>query len=55
MTADMCNTVTLNGVIIQENGIIRNNKGNIIGRLIDTVNFESKHIQNVKVKEEEND
>jgi len=53
MTADMCNTVTLNGVIIQENGIIRNNKGHLIGRLVDMVNFESEHIQNVKEEEDD--
>ena len=38
-------TVTLSQVEIQENGIIRNEAGYLIGRLVDRVEFDSKHIQ----------
>jgi len=37
-------SVTLNGVEIQQNGIIRNSKGRLIGRL-DGIEYASEHVQ----------
>lgn len=37
-------SVTLNGVEIQQNGIIRNSRGRFLGRL-DGVEYESEHVQ----------
>lgn len=37
--------VILNSVVIQSNGIIRNSKGRLIGRLVDSVVFEGEHIK----------
>jgi len=41
---DMCKTLVMNGVIVQENGIIRNAKGYLIGRLVAEIDFESEHL-----------
>ena len=41
--SDMIKTKTIQAVIIQENGIIRNSKGYLIGRL-SGVDFNSEHI-----------
>ena len=41
---DSINVRIMNGVIIQENGIIRNASGQFIGRLSDSVDFDSEHI-----------
>lgn len=38
---DCIDTKTLDGVLIQENGIIRDSDGKLIGRLIESVSFES--------------
>lgn len=58
MCQDEYKTVTLDNVIIQENGIIRNSKGNVIARLVDQVHFEDDCIQKEAVfnpKFKEND
>ena len=39
---DVCRVKTMDGIEIQENGIVRNCDGWIIARLVDKVNFESK-------------
>lgn len=52
MMADFCSTVMLKDVVVQENGIIRNSRGYIIARLVDGVDFKSKHVQNVAEKEQ---
>ena len=44
MNGDECKVKVLNGVEIQENGIIRNSKGRILGRLVNDIKFESKHL-----------
>ncbi len=41
---DVCKTKHLRKVEVQENGIIRNEKGRIIARLIDDVDFNSEHL-----------
>ena len=43
---DCIKTKVMNGVIIQENGIIRNSKGRLIGRLIfvDDIDFNCEHV-----------
>lgn len=41
-------SVTLQDVEVQENGIIRNEKGRLIGRLVDDVEFESEHVKGLK-------
>ena len=38
-------TVTLQNVEVQQNGIIRNSKGHLIGRLVDSVDFEGEYIK----------
>lgn len=48
MTGDFHKTIELDKVIIQENGIIRNNQGHIIGRLVNEVSFDSKHLRDLK-------
>ncbi|MBW1812110.1 MAG: hypothetical protein JRJ39_00180 [Deltaproteobacteria bacterium] len=45
---DFCKTVTMNEMIIQENGIIRNKKGYLVGRLVSEIEFNSEHIQGEK-------
>lgn len=45
---DACQVKVLNGVEVQENGIIRNNKGRIIARLVDSVDFDSEHLEQTK-------
>lgn len=42
---DTIESVILNKVEVQENGIIRNEKGYLIGRLVDGVEYESEHIK----------
>lgn len=37
---DQCNGITLQDVFIQENGIIRNSTGLLIGKLVDYISFE---------------
>lgn len=44
MSGDACKTKKLKNIIVQENGIIRNSRGRIIGRTVDDVDFESKHL-----------
>ena len=45
MSGDSCKTKTLNDVTVQENGIIRNSKGIIIGSTVDDVDFDSEHLE----------
>lgn len=45
---DACQIKVLNGVEVQENGIIRNSKGRIIARLVDSVDFDSEHLEQTK-------
>ena len=40
----MIKAKVINAVLIQENGIIRNSEGYLIGRLVEDVNFDSEHI-----------
>ena len=42
-------TYILNNVEIQQNGIIRNSEGYLIGRLVDNVDFEGEHIKDLSV------
>lgn len=44
-------TFTLNNVEVQANGIIRNEKGRLIARLVDDVDFEGEHIKGIYKKE----
>ena len=37
-------TKQIQSVVIQENGIIRNSKGYLIGRLVSGINFDSDHL-----------
>jgi len=39
-----CPVKTLNNVEVQSNGIIRNGKGYIIGRVSDDIKFDSDHL-----------
>lgn len=41
---DACEEKILSSVTIQENGIIRNSKGRLIGRLVEDVSFNSRHL-----------
>lgn len=41
---DSINSVVLHNVEVQENGIIRNSKGRIIGRLVDDVEYKGEHV-----------
>lgn len=43
--SDLCKTLILKEVTIQENGIIRNKEGCIIGNLTENVCFDSKHLK----------
>ena len=45
---DSIETIELK-VEIQANGIIRNEKGRLIGRLVDDVDFESEHVKGLLV------
>lgn len=45
MGGDCIKTKVLDGVIVQENGIIRNKRGYLIGRLVDEIDFDSKHLE----------
>lgn len=45
---DTIDSVFLNRVEIQQNGIIRNEKGRLIGRLIDNIDYEGEHIKGIK-------
>ena len=38
-------TVILQNVQVQANGIIRNEKGYFIGRLLDDIDFEGEHVK----------
>lgn len=40
MIGDYCRVVVLDQVVVQENGIIRNSKGYIIGRIDDNLNLD---------------
>ena len=42
----------LNNVEVQQNGIIRNEKGRLIARLVDGIDFEGEHIAGVKVEKQ---
>jgi hypothetical protein len=42
---DSIETVTLQDVEVQANGIVRNEKGYLIARLVDGVNFHSEHVR----------
>lgn len=42
-------TVLLNNVEVQANGIIRNEKGRLIARLVDSCGYESEHIKGLSV------
>jgi predicted phage tail protein len=46
---DTTDSVILNNVEVQANGIIRNEKGRYIGMLINDVEYEGEHIKGVKV------
>lgn len=50
MSGDCCRTKILNNVLVQENGIMRNKAGRIIGRLVDDVKFDSPHLEENVVK-----
>jgi len=41
MTDDVCKTIILTDVLVQENGIMRDSSGSIIGRLSKNVDFDS--------------
>lgn len=41
---DTIESVILQNVYVQSNGIIRNSKGRLIGRLVDSVDYTSEHI-----------
>src|SRR3990167_2406955 len=43
--ADSIETVILQDVEVQANGIIRNSKGRLIARLVDSVDYEGEHIK----------
>ena len=51
--SDFCPTKELNGAYVQENKWIRNHKGYLIGRLTDTVSYESEHIVSKEPSSEE--
>ena len=42
---DSIETTKLNNVEVQANGIIRNSKGRLIGRLVDGVDYNGEHIK----------
>ena len=42
---DSIDSIKLNNVEVQANGIIRNSKGRLIGRLVDGVEYEGEHIK----------
>jgi len=42
--SDFIKTKTIQSVLIQENGIIRNSKGYLIGRLVGEIDFNLEHI-----------
>ena len=42
---DTIETTTLNRVDIQANGIIRNNKGRLIGRLVEDMPYSGEHVR----------
>ena len=48
---DSIETVTLNNVEVQANGIIRNSAGYLIGRLVDSVSFQGQHVRGFIPKE----
>lgn len=50
MSGDCCRTKILNDVLVQENGIIRNKAGRIIGRLDNDIKFDSPHLEENVVK-----
>lgn len=47
---DSIETVTLNNVVVQANGIIRNSKGRLIARLVSDVDFGGEHIKQLEEK-----
>jgi hypothetical protein len=55
MNGETCKTKVLNGVIVQENGIIRNSKGRLLGRLSEEISFDSEHLVEEPVDESENE
>ena len=42
---DSIETIILQNVMVQANGIIRNSKGRLIGRLVDGVDYNGEHIK----------
>ena len=46
---DSCKILILDGVIIQENGIIRNKNGQLIGKLCDDIDFEHNFLKYIPV------
>ena len=46
-TSAMIETKILNNVEVQQNGIIRNSEGRLIARLVDDIEFNSEHINQV--------
>ena len=40
-------SIILNNVEVQQNGIIRNSKGHLIGRLVDSIEYEGEHIKKI--------
>jgi len=50
MSGDTCEMLTMDGVQIQQNGIIRNSEGRLIGRLDKEVGFDSEHLKRIPQK-----
>jgi len=54
VTCNSIPSVILNDVEVQMNGIIRNSKGYLIGRLVNEVEFQGEHIKGLKPNKETN-
>ena len=52
---DTIETIILNRVEVQQNGIIRNEKGRLIGRLVDGVSYDSEHVKGLNKLEDPTD
>ena len=50
---DFCPTKELNGAYVQENKFIRNHKGYLIGRLTESVSYDSEHIVSKEITVED--
>lgn len=48
-------TIKLKDVLVQGNGIIRNEHGRLIGRLVDEVEFKSAHVKGLAVSPTQHD